>query len=324
MKREMQAEVARAKQLLDGASRVAVVAHERPDGDAVGSMLALSLSLRELGKRAHSVLAGGLPGRYAFMPGSAEVQRRIPEGVALVITVDAADLGRLGLSDVREVHINFDHHPSNTRFAAVNLVDPAAAATTALLYRLAPELGLPITPAVAGNLLAGLVTDTIGFRTPNVTPETLRLAAELIEAGANLEHVYRKGLVDRTFLAVRYWGQGLSKLERQGDLIWTSLNLADRKSVGYPGPDDADLIEILSAIQEARVAVVFVEQSERLVKVSWRARPGIDVAAVASQFNGGGHTLAAGAVVEDGLKEVMDRVLAATAAAIHPVSGSGP
>ncbi len=319
----MQAEVARAKQLLDGASRVAVVAHERPDGDAVGSMLALCLSLRELGKQAHSVLAGGLPGRYAFMPGSAEVQRRIPEGVALVITVDAADLGRLGLSDVREVHINFDHHPGNTRFAAVNLVDPAAAATTALLYRLAPELGLPITPAVAENLLAGLVTDTIGFRTPNVTPETLRLAAELIEAGANLEHVYRKGLVDRTYLAVRYWGQGLSKLERQGDLIWTSLSLADRKSVGYPGPDDADLIEILSAIQEARVAVVFVEQSERQVKVSWRARPGIDVAAVANQFNGGGHTLAAGAVVEGGLKEVMDRVLAATAAAIHPVSGSG-
>ncbi|MEK6588823.1 MAG: bifunctional oligoribonuclease/PAP phosphatase NrnA [Chloroflexota bacterium] len=319
----MQAEVARAKQLLDGASRVAVVAHERPDGDAVGSMLALCLSLRELGKQAHSVLAGGLPGRYAFMPGSAEVQRRIPEGVALVITVDAADRGRLGLSDVREVHINFDHHPGNTRFAAVNLVDPAAAATTALLYRLAPELGLPITPAVAENLLAGLVTDTIGFRTPNVTPETLRLAAELIEAGANLEHVYRKGLVDRTYLAVRYWGQGLSKLERQGDLIWTSLSLADRKSVGYPGPDDADLIEILSAIQEARVAVVFVEQSERQVKVSWRARPGIDVAAVANQFNGGGHTLAAGAVVEGGLKEVMDRVLAATAAAIHPVSGSG-
>lgn len=319
----MQAEVARAKQLLDGATRVAVVAHERPDGDAVGSMLALCLSLRELGKQAHSVLAGGLPGRYAFMPGSAEVQRRIPEGVALVITVDAADLGRLGLSDVREVHINFDHHPSNTRFAAVNLVDPAAAATTALLYRLAPELGLPITPTVAENLLAGLVTDTIGFRTPNVTPETLRLAAELIEAGANLEHVYRKGLVDRTYLAVRYWGQGLSKLERQGDLIWTSLSLADRKSVGYPGPDDADLIEILSAIQEARVAVVFVEQSERQVKVSWRARPGIDVAAVANQFNGGGHTLAAGAVVEGGLKEVMDRVLAATAAAIHPVSGSG-
>ena len=319
----MQAEVARAKQLLDGASRVAVVAHERPDGDAVGSMLALCLSLRELGKQAHSVLSGGLPGRYAFMPGSAEVQRRIPEGVALVITVDAADLGRLGLSDVREVHINFDHHPSNTRFAAVNLVDPAASATTALLYRLAPELGLPITPAVAENLLAGLVTDTIGFRTPNVTPETLRLAAELIEAGANLEHVYRKGLVDRTYLAVRYWGQGLSKLERQGDLIWTSLSLTDRKSVGYPGPDDADLIEVLSAIEEARVAVVFVEQSERQVKVSWRARPGIDVAAVANQFNGGGHTLAAGAVVEGGLKEVMDRVLAATAAAIHPVSGSG-
>ena len=319
----MQAEVARAKRLLDGASQVAVVAHERPDGDAVGSMLALSLSLRELGKRAHSVLAGGLPGRYAFMPGSGEVQRHIPEGVNLVVAVDAADLGRLGLSGVREVHINFDHHPSNTRFAAVNLVDPEATATTALLYRLAPELGLPITPAIAENLLAGLVTDTIGFRTPNVTPHTLRIAAELIEAGASLERVYRKGLVDRTYLAVRYWGQGLSKLERKGDLVWTCLSLADRKAVGYPGPDDADLIEILTAIQEARVVLVFVEQSERQVKVSWRARLGVDVAAVAAQFNGGGHTLAAGAEVEGGLKDVMDRVLAATAAAMRPISEPG-
>ncbi len=315
----MLSEIALAKQLLDGAAQVAVVAHERPDGDAVGSMLALCLSLRERGKRAHAVLVGGLPGRYAFLPGAEGVQRRMPEGETLVVTVDAADLDRIGFPEVRKVDISFDHHPSNTRYAAVNLVDPEAAATTALLYRLAPELGLPITPAVAANLLTGLVTDTIGFRTPNVTPDTLRLAAELIEAGANLELAYRRGLVERSFLAVRYWGNGLSKLQLQGDLVWTSLSLADRKSVGYPGPDDADLIEILSTIQEARVAVIFVEQSENQVKVSWRGRPGVDVARVAAQFKGGGHTLAAGATIKGELQSVMELVLAATRTAAQPI-----
>jgi phosphoesterase RecJ-like protein len=315
----MRSEVVQAKQLLDGAVRIAVVAHERPDGDAVGSMLGLCLSLRERGKQTHAVLAGGLPGRFAFLPGADKVERRIPEGEPLVVTVDAADLDRIGFPEVRKVDINFDHHPSNTRFAAVNLVDPQAAATTSLIYHLAPELGLPITPAVAANLLTGLLTDTIGFRTPNVTADTLRLAADLVDAGADLEDAYRKGLVERSFLAVRYWGQGLSKLERQGELVWASLSLADRKSVGYPGPDDADLIELLTAIQEARVSVVFVEQSENQVKVSWRGRPGVDVARLAAQFGGGGHTLAAGAIIKGGLQPVMDQVLAATGAAIRPI-----
>jgi len=320
----MSRELLAAKQLLDDATQIAVVAHERPDGDAVGSMLALCLSLRERGKQAHPVLAGGLPGRYAFLPGSEEVQRRMPEGETLVIAVDAADLDRIGFPELRQVDINFDHHPSNTRYAAVNLVDPEAVATTSLLHKLAPALGLPITPAVAANLLTGLITDTIGFRTPNVTPDTLRQAAELIEAGANLERAYRKGLVERSFLALRYWGQGLSKLERQGGLVWTSLSLADRKSVGYPGPDDADLVEILTTIQEAQVAVVFVEQSENQVKVSWRGRPGVDVARLAAQFNGGGHTLAAGATIRGGLQSVVDQVLAATRAAIQPVEQASP
>ena len=320
----MSREVLAARQLLDGATQIAVIAHERPDGDAVGSMLALCLSLRERGKRAHPVLVGGLPGRYAFLPGAEDVQRRIPEGETLLVTVDAADLDRIGFPEVRQVDINFDHHPSNTRYAVVNLVDPEAPATTSLLYRLAPELGLPITPSVAANLLTGLITDTIGFRTPNVTPDTLRLAAALIEAGANLERAYRKGLVERSFLAIRYWGQGLSKLERQGELVWTSLSLADRKSVGYPGPDDADLVEILTTIQEAQVAVVFVEQSENQVKVSWRGRPGVDVARIAAQFKGGGHTLAAGATIRGGLQPVMDQVLAATSAAIQPIEQASP
>jgi phosphoesterase RecJ-like protein len=303
--------------LIDRADQIAIVSHERPDGDALGSMLGLCLALRERGKPTAAVLPSGMPGRFSFLPGSAEVERRLPRGECLVVAVDAADLDRLSLPNLGRADINVDHHPSNTRYGRVNLVEPQAEATSAILYRLAPQLGLPIGAPVATNLLAALVSDTIGFRTPNVTPDTLRLAAELMEAGADLELVYRKGLVEHSYVALRYWGQGLSRLERVGPVVWSSLTLADRKSVGYPGPDDADLVEMLATVQDAMVAVVFVEQSENQVKISWRARPGTDVGQVAAQFGGGGHTLAAGATLDGPLQGAIEQVLAATGAAVR-------
>jgi phosphoesterase RecJ-like protein len=313
---EMRTEVERAKDLIERTSDFAVVGHARPDGDAIGSMLALTLSLWELGKSAVPVLAGGLPGRFKFLPGSEAVVRALPEEDQLIIAVDAADLERLGFEDVGSIAINLDHHPTNTRYAAVNLVLPETAATTELLYQLAPELGLPINQEIATNLLLGLVTDTIGFRTPSVTPETLRIAAELVERGADLTEVYRKGLIQRRVEAVRYWGAGLKRLERDRELVWASLSLKDRRETGYHGPDDADLIDVLTTIQEARVAMIFVEQKDQQVKVSWRAHAGIDVAELATKFGGGGHRLAAGATVSGTLEQVREQIVAATQAAM--------
>jgi len=316
----MKDELRQARERLAAARHLFVVAHERPDGDAVGSLLALSLALRALGKQATPVLVDGVPARFRFLPGAGEVRSEFSSPCDCLVTVDCSDLQRLGFPEARlprPIDINFDHHPTNTLFGQVNLVAPAASATAEVLLDAAPELGLTITAEVATNLLMGLVTDTIGFRTSSVTPKVLRDAARLIELGAPLGEVYERGLNRHSFVSIRYWAAGLTRLERDGGLVWADLTLEDRRQVGYPGPDDADLINLMSSIDGAQVTIVFVEQAEGRIKVSWRARDGINVARVAGGFGGGGHEQASGAMVAGSLDEVKRQVLSATRLAMQ-------
>jgi phosphoesterase RecJ-like protein len=240
---------------------------------------------------------------------------RSPSGeFDLISVVDCSDLARAGeaLENYPAPHLNIDHHITNEEFAAVNLVDTSAVATAELLADLMPSFGLAPSQPVASALLTGLITDTLGFRTGNMTPKAMHLAAELMERGADLPELYRRSLIRRSFEAARYWGEGLVNLERQGRMVWVTLSLQDRKAAGYPGRDDADLINILSAIEETDIALIFVEQSNQRTKVSWRAQPGFDVSQTALQFGGGGHPAAAGAEIDGSLEDVRARVLQAT------------
>lgn len=312
----MTADVGRAAKLIAGSSDIVVISHERPDGDAVGSLLGLTVALQKIGKRAWPVLPGGLPRKWQFLPGADQVRPELPPGGHLIVTVDAADIQRLGPLDVARVDLNIDHHPSNTLFGKINLVDPEAAATAALLYRLFPELGLPLELDIAINLLVGLITDTLGFRTSSVRPASLRIAAELVELGADISELYRKALFGRSYEAVRYWAHGLSRMDMRDDVVWAVLRISDRALASYPGSDDADLIDVLTTIEGPRIAILFVEQPDAQVKISWRALPGIDVSGLAASFGGGGHAPAAGAMIQGEIQEVVDRVLHSTFAAM--------
>jgi phosphoesterase RecJ-like protein len=158
-----------------------------------------------------------------------------------------------------------------------------------------------------------LVSDTLGFRTPSTGLHELEVTQTLMRAGGSLPEAVEHGLHRRPFSAARYWGAGLSRLERDGEIVWTSLTLADRRAAAYPGRDDADLINILSSIDGNKVAVIFIEQENRKVKISWRVREGMDVTPLAISFGGGGHPAASGAVVEGNLDEVSRSVIQATA-----------
>jgi phosphoesterase RecJ-like protein len=238
--------------------------------------------------------------------------------------VDCSEFGRVDnpsngvLNNGAVPDLNIDHHVTNLNFARLNLVDTKAVATAEILAKLLPAMGLSITPEVAMALLTGMVTDTLGFRIESVTPETLRTAADLMQAGADLYTIYHHALLNRTFTAARYWGAGLSSLERDGQMVWATLKLTDRQAVGYPGRDDADLINIVSAINEADISLIFVEQTDRRVKVSWRAQAGYDVSQIALHFGGGGHKAAAGADIQGSLDEVKQTVLRATRALLDP------
>ena len=296
------------------AHRVVVVSHIRPDGDAVGATLGLGLSLQAAGKQVQMVLADGVPQNLRHLPGSAQIRRTVEADYDLSITVDCSELHRAGGAlGGRTPDLNIDHHITNTEFASLNLVVPEAVATSAILAHSMPLWGLSFNQASASALLTGIVTDTIGFRTSNMTADTLRLAAMLMEHGANLPELYTHALITKTFESARYWGQGLSKLQRENGLVWTTLSLADRRQAQYPGNDDADLVNVLSAV-EGEIAVIFVEQKSDRVKVSWRARPGYDVSKIALQFGGGGHAAAAGADIDQPLDIVQQQVLNATRA----------
>ncbi len=313
----MTTETERAAKLIADSSDIVVISHERPDGDAVGSLLALTLALKEVGKQVWPVLDEGLPEKWQFLPGTDLIQQELPDGEHLIIAVDAADNHRIGGLDVSRVDVNIDHHPSNTRFGTINLVDPAAAATTVVLHRLLPEFDLPINVDIASNLLTGLITDTLGFRTNSVSPDTLRIAAELIEAGADISRLFRKAMFGHSYEAVHYWAHGLSRMDMRDGVVWSSLLVSDRAQAKYPGTDDADLIDVLTTIEGPRVAVLFIEQADGNVKISWRALPGVNVSQIAANFGGGGHELAAGAMIEGELQEVVDRVLSSTFAALE-------
>jgi len=302
----------RIRARIQAAQRVLVTSHIRPDGDAIGSSLALGLALIDSGKQVQVVLTDGLPSSFKHLPGAELVRTKGEGGFDLIISVDCSDLNRIGeaLDGYRAPDIVIDHHVTTAGFGSLNLVEPEAVATASVLMRHMGKWGLAITAPMAANLITGLVTDTLGFRTSNTTPEVLRQAADLMEIGADLGMLYYRSLVRRTFVEAKYWGAGLSSLERADGIVWASLTLADRKASGYNGKDDADLINLVSSIDDAEIAIMFVEQNATKTKVSWRGlKPHVDVSKIASQYNGGGHKAASGAELSGSLAEVRERVL---------------
>jgi len=300
---------------LHAADRILITSHVRPDGDAIGSILALGLALIDAGKNVQMVLVDGVPSNFSHLPGSEKIKNTADGEFDLIITVDCSDLKRVGaaLQGYPPPDIVIDHHRTTEAYGTLMLVEPEAVATAFILTRDMPRWGLTITPPIAANLITGLVTDTLGFRTANTTPEVLHQAAELLALGVDMSDLYYHSLIRRTFAGAKYWGAGLSSLQQSDGIVWATLTLADRSASKYTGNDDADLINIISSIDESDIAIIFVEQSNQNTKVSWRTKRGhLDVSQVARQFNGGGHKAAAGADIQGELKEIQREVLTAS------------
>jgi phosphoesterase RecJ-like protein len=307
--------VASIKERLERSERVLITSHVRPDGDAVGSLIGLGLALQNAGKQVEMVLVDGVPSSFRFLQGSDDVVRKPQEQFDTFITVDCADFKRTGklFESYREPDINIDHHITNQRFGELNLIEGQEVATAAILTKHLPAWGFEITQPIAAAFLTGIITDTLGFRTSNMTSQALRQAAVLMDCGVDMPELYMRGLVRRSFPAARYWGAGLSRLEQDSGIVWASLTLEDRQMSGYPGNDDADLINTISAIDGNEVGMIFVEQDDNHVKISWRAlQSGVDVSPVAEYFGGGGHAAAAGADVPGALHEIQPLVIQKT------------
>ncbi|MBN1179178.1 MAG: bifunctional oligoribonuclease/PAP phosphatase NrnA [Anaerolineae bacterium] len=290
------------------------MSHMAPDGDAIGSLLSLGHVMRALGKQVRMACQDPLPQRFDYLPGFHDVVRGAPAGpFDLLVSLDCSDTERMGtvftaLDDLPPI-LNIDHHVTNLQFGAVNLVDVEAVSTTHVLYHLINHIGVRIDPGIAACLLTGLVTDTRGFRTFNVTPEVLLIAVELMRAGASLAMITQNGLDRRSPETLRLWGVGFARLKVGDGLVWSSIPLAAQQ---HPNGDDSTsgLTNTLIGVEGALMAALFVERKDGRVEVGLRAIPGFDVAQIALSLGGGGHTLASGCLVPGPFESAQARVVA--------------
>ena len=305
-----------ASQLIRLAHRPLLICHIAPDGDAIGSLTGLGRALRHEGLEPIIACSDPVPARFNYIPYVGAIVQDVSASFDLVISLDCSDLKRLGhfpqMPTFRSVPLlNIDHHLTNLDFGDVNLVDPHASSTAEIVLRLLEYMALPLDAELATCLLTGIVADTRGLRTSNVTIQVMDAALRLMKAGASLPYVTHHTLDRRPTTAIRLWGATLAQLHIEDRVIWTSIPLAMRRTAGYAGNGDAGLVSFLVSGDDADVAVVFVEREDGRIEVSLRAVPGFDVAQVALQLGGGGHALAAGCNLPGPLEEAQARVLAA-------------
>jgi phosphoesterase RecJ-like protein len=309
--------------------RFLVTTHENPDGDALGSLLAMKLALDELGKDSVMYLAGEapLPREYAWMP-LAELKRKVPDDAATraLLALDCANESRLG-PDPEVLHsaplvVNVDHHHDNTRFGAVNLVVADASSTGEIVRDLLRELGVELTPDIAEALYIALVTDTGRFQYTNTTPKALRLAAELVEAGADVHKIFQDVYESVQFAKLKLLARALERAEvyEGGRLVISYLLRGDFAEVGAAEPYSEGIIDYLRAVEGADMAALIREPPRGdgpKRRVSLRASADeLDVSKIARASGaGGGHRQAAGFSSDDSIEEVTEFIRREFAAA---------
>lgn len=302
---------------------VLTVCHENPEADALGSALAVALAVEELGGRATPVCSDPVPTMYDFMP---RIDRFRQDPVDdrpydLIVVGDCGDLARVGSVLDRHAElfgrtpiVNIDHHVSNTGFGVVDWVDPGAAATCEMDTLLMPALGVPLTAAdgaIAAALMAGVVIDTANFQHPNTTPRTLRVAAELVAAGAPLADTARLIYRTKPNRQLKLFGLVLGRLadELEGRLVWSALYESDYAATDATVADAEGLSDLLSQSASAALMVLFRQNGER-TKISVRTREGgEDATVLTALFGGGGHARAAGATLDLPIDEAIRVVL---------------
>jgi phosphoesterase RecJ-like protein len=322
------ADLAAVVEALRSHDRFLVTTHENPDGDALGSLLAATLALRQLGKDVYMYLAGHapLPGEYGFMPLD-ELARQLPQenDERVVLAVDCANESRLG-PDPEILHqapftIDIDHHHDNTRFGDVNLIVPDASSTAEVLRDVFDKLDVELTPEIAEALYIALVTDTGRFQYANTTPKALRLAADLVEAGANVHRVFQGVYENVQFAKLKLLARALERAQvyEGGALVVSYLLRSDFSEVGAAEPYSEGIIDYLRAVEGAIVSVLIREPPRSdgpTRRVSLRSSSDeIDVSAIARKSGGGGHRQAAGFSSEASIEEITDFIRSEYAAA---------
>lgn len=302
-----------------GAGTVALACHVGPDGDALGSLLALGLGLRDLGT---SVVASWsepfrVPPQYAFLPGLDLLSppSAFPEVPEVLVTFDTGSVDRLGTlapaAERARCVVNVDHHASNTRFGHHNLLDIDAAATALMVDELLRRLGAPLTADIAACLYTGLTTDTGSFKYQATTPAVHHVAARLLATGIDHAAIAREVWDTNRFGYVKLLGRVLDRAVLEDGLVWTWTTQDEFREYGVAMEDVEGAIDVLRTTVEAEVALICKETPEGTYAVSMRSKGAVDVGALCVSLGGGGHRYAAGFTSDADLDSTLARIRAA-------------
>jgi phosphoesterase RecJ-like protein len=308
--------------------RFLLTTHVRPDGDGIGSILALGEVLEQMGKEARLVLLSSFPPRYRFLDPDQHIEKFTQPGdnwrnTDAVIVMDTGTWNQLGdfapfLRGLMTQKIVIDHHQTQDDLGALRFVDTSAEATGRLCFEAIQALGQPLSEISANALLVALGMDTGWFQHSNTTAASFALAGELVKAGAMpnpiSDHLFQNNPLPRLKLT----GLMLERLEATcgGEVACSEIHLADYAATGATPADTEDLVNYTRSVAGVEVGLLFIEQPKGGVKVSFRSRSRVDVARLAEQFGGGGHKRAAGATLQGTLAETRQRVLEAVSTAL--------
>ncbi|MCB1079339.1 MAG: bifunctional oligoribonuclease/PAP phosphatase NrnA [Verrucomicrobiae bacterium] len=307
--------------LIGTASRVGLLSHRRPDGDAIGSCLALGGALEAAGKTVHIVNDDPVPEGLAFLPGSERIRVAAevtePIGIDVLIVLDAAGADRLsevawGAFETGKPVVNVDHHVSNTRFGDLNHVDAHSPATGEIVFELIRAAGWPLPDGARDAIYVAISTDTGSFRYPNTTSRTYRIAAELIDAGLQVGEISRltyENYPMRRLMLLRGILRDM-EVHFDGRVIAAKLTLQMAEETGMHPDDTEGLIDVIRSVDSVVVAVMFEEMNDGKIRVSSRSKSStVDVGAICGVFGGGGHTLAAGTRMAGPIDAAAERFL---------------
>jgi bifunctional oligoribonuclease and PAP phosphatase NrnA len=311
-------------ELVEKCERFAITSHIRPDGDSLGSSLALCWILRGLKKGAEVIMCDQVPHSYSKLPGaeSVRVVRDVDRGYDAVFVIECSDLTRPGLPGLKDQFIvNIDHHSTTALFGDLNWIDSTAAAVGEMIYNLAKAIGAKITPEIASCVYAALLTDTGSFHFSNTTERTFKIASELVRHGAQPAKLSQAIFYNYPYAKVRLTGTVLSTLQRDetGRIAWITMTKDAMEDTGATEDDSDGIINYPLTVGDVEAVAFFRELPDASYRISLRSKNRVNVARVAEHFGGGGHCNAAGfttrAVYEELTREVIEKLREAVASA---------
>ena len=309
MKSGFDLNVEKTVRAIRNAKKILIVSHVNPDGDTLGCLLALGLALLQMGKKAILLSQDGVPTRFQFLPGSELILSETSEAVSVAIAVDCGSAQQMGTAQKAffkaKTTIQVDHHDFGASFGKIQILENEASAVGEIIYEIIHALKVGITPAIATCLLTSIIIDTGSFRFSNIRAKTFDICGKLIACGVDLQHLIEEAYWTKTPAMLKLTSHVLLNMQSsaEGGVVWAVAYQKDFKRFGAKISDADTVADDLRSVEGSKIAVVFRETEKGNFRVSLRSKHGINVAAVAKEFGGGGHHNSAGCGIKPSQKK---------------------